>query len=154
MEIRVRSGGNPHTQTHTHAHSHTHCSLEHNAAATAAAPSPQVVAWRLAPPLLCRSASPANLSPSLLLSCRGACARPRPPPPQPAWETGRRRLSQRGEERCSSWRKSPRVEAPCSAHVSRRVFRGRWNHVGAAPRGPHRAPPARGAGTLGLLLRG
>lgn len=150
MEIRVRSGGNRHTQTHTHAHSHTHCSLEHNAAATAAAPSPQVVAWRLAPPLLCRSASPANLSPSLLRSCRGACARPRPPatppPPQP--------VSQRGEERGSSWRKSPRVEAPCSARVSRRGFRGRWSHVGAAPRGPRRAPPARGAGTLGLLLRG
>lgn len=58
MGIGVRSGGTRHTQAHTHAHSHTHCSSEHNAAATAAqaptaaAPSSQVDAWRLAPPPL------------------------------------------------------------------------------------------------------
>ncbi|XDB47604.1 hypothetical protein AB1E18_001196 [Capra hircus] len=58
------------------------------------------------------------------------------PAPQPARETGGRRLSGRGEERGSSWRKSPRVEAPCSPRASHRGFR-----ADAATSGPRRGGP-------------
>lgn len=137
------------THRHTHAHSHTHCSLEHNAAATAAqaraaaaAPSPQVDAGRLAPPLLC----------PLSLAC-GPLPEPPPklpcPPPQPAWETGGRRLSGRGEERGSSWRKSPRVEAPCSPRACHRGFRADGATSGPRRGGPIELLPLEGPGHPG-----
>lgn len=144
MEIGVRSGGkSAHTGTHTHTHTltaawSTMLPPQPQARAAAAAPSPQVDWAPGTASTLPRSASPAVLSPSLLRSCRAR--------PQPAWETGGRRLSGRGEERGSSWRKSPRVEAPCSPRACHQGFRADGT-TSRPRRGPHRAPPLEGPGT-------
>ena len=141
------------THRHTHAHSHTHCSLEHNAAATAAqacaaaaAPSPQVDTGCLAPPLLCPlslACGPLPEPPTKLL-----CPPPSPPG-RPAGggrqAEGRREAAAGGVPQGGSAPQPPRLPSGLP---------GRWTYVGAAPRGPHRAPPARGTGTPGLLLRG
>ena len=126
---------------HTHAHSHTHCSLEHNAAAAAAAPSPQVDAGRLVPPLLC----------PLSLAC-GPLPEPPPklwcpppsPPGRPAGGGGGG-----GEERGSSWRKSPRVEAPCSARASHQGFPADGATSGPCRGGPIELLPLEGPGHPG-----
>lgn len=71
------------------------------------------------------------------------------PAPQPAWETGRRRPSGRGEERGSSWRKSPRVEAPCSPRASHRGFRADGATSGPRRGGPIELLPLEGPGHPG-----